>query len=261
MTMTRGISDGADAIGCAPLPSAGSPLHTPRRRGEPATPSCTAAALVDHHGQLLRQASLHADQSLTALAAGAPTADAVAPFLDYLREEILPLTRSEDRLLRVDSDVHRRFLQDHRRLREGEHVLTAAAHSANPDSQLIAGTIRGILDQLERHVQQEDGCLLGPNGPQTPVLNRPATWYPLTEGPDVDLDLLPQADMMPAMLRRLRRLRPGETLTLTAHRPLLALRVGVSRIDPHAERYRWTVIEDGPPTWRWLLRRVARSDC
>lgn len=235
--------------------------HTQRRRGESATSVSPAAALVDHHGRLVRQAALHAEQTITALSAADPTVTAVAAFLDYLRDEILPLTRSEDRLLRVDQNDDRRLLQDHRRLRAGEHALTAAAHSARPDRQLITGTVRGILDQLERHVHREDDILLSRSAAQTPVLDIPAAWYPLTEGPDVDLDLLPQADIVPAMLRRLRRLRAGEELKLTAHRPLLALRVGVYRLDPHAERYRWTVVEDGPPKWRWLLRRVAASDC
>lgn len=232
-------------------------LHTGTCWREEAPPLSPAAALIEHHGQLLRQAALRAEQTLVALAAGDPTADAVAMFLDYLRAEVLPLTRSEDRLLRIDLDHDRRFSRDHRRLRAGVDALMTATRSPRPDAQLISGTVRGILDQLERHLRREDDCLLSGSVAQAPPVQRPATWYPLTEGPDVDLDLLFEADTAPAMLSRLRGLRPGQHLQIVAHRPLLALRVCVYRLDPHAECYRWTVIEDGPPTWHWLLRRIA----
>lgn len=214
-------------------------------------------ALIDHHGQVLRQAALRAEQTLSALAAGAATADGMTAFLDYLREEIIPLTQSEDRMMWVDVDDDRRFREDHRRLRSAENVLAMAARSAHPDTPLIAGTVHSILDHLEHHVRREDECLLTWCSEQPPALYRPATWYPLTEGPDVDLDLLPQSDWESAMLPRLQRLRPGQHLDVTSHQPLIALRICVYRLDPHAECYRWTVLEDGPPQWRWQLRRVA----
>ena len=96
----------------------------------------------------------------------------------------------------------------------------------------------------------------GPPGevPATTVLGgHPRQWYPLTEGPVIDLDALPPDQMIDAATDRLLRLRPGEQVELHAGTdPHLVWRQ-LDLLSPG--RYRFAYLQDGPDRWRMQVTR------
>jgi uncharacterized protein (DUF2249 family) len=80
-------------------------------------------------------------------------------------------------------------------------------------------------------------------------------WFPLTEGPEVDLDVLPREFAHRATVERFSRLRPGEKLLLRSNRELDGLWNVLSSGRPGD--YGWAYLEEGPERWRAEVTRRA----
>jgi len=107
--------------------------------------------------------------------------------------------------------------QEHLKLRGAIEALTAASPDAQSPQQLAAA-VRELLTALARHVVEEERILgIDAEAPSTTALgSTPHTWYALTEGAIIDLDTLPGAQGVDAVLGRLLRLRGGEEVELRA---------------------------------------------
>ena len=80
-------------------------------------------------------------------------------------------------------------------------------------------------------------------------------WFPVTEGPVLDLDALPQEFAHRAALERFSRLRPGEHLLLRSRRELDGVWTLVSSSWPG--EFGWVYLEEGPARWRADVTRRA----
>ena len=233
------------------------PTHTPVRTTG-GTPAAQAVGLADEHGQLLRQVAIRADALLAAAASGGWPAGELHALLGYLSTEVLRQAADEEAFLfpaRAGSGASR-LARDHARLRSGIEALQRAADGGSLD--VLASVTRDLLCQLEHHLAAEEAILAGPDGtgstPATAALGgHPHEWYPLTEGPVIDLDALPRAQVATATLDRVLRLHHGERVELqSSSDPDPAWR----RIDKFAPgRYGFAYLEDGPYRWRVQVTR------
>ena len=224
------------------------------------------APLAIEDVELLWQAIARAEALLEDLMADQPAAADVDALLGYLYEvvlaraseeewRLLPVLRDAGPVTRSDAD---RLERDHLRLRDDVDDLAAAAapHSGSEPDQLAA-IVRRLIVRLDQHLRAEAAALAKlPAGyqPASAVWAEFAHWYPLTEGPLIDLDQLPPDQVDSAVLNRLTHLRPGE---------LVELRSGVShprrlldrlqRRAPHD--YSWSERRDDPNGWLVAIRR------
>lgn len=81
----------------------------------------------------------------------------------------------------------------------------------------------------------------------------PHEWYPLTEGPVVDLDALPPDQAVAAAVDRLLRMHRGEQVELKSRTDLDPVWRQVSGLIPGG--YRFTAVQDGPARWRMQVTR------
>ena len=127
----------------------------------------------------------------------------------------------------------------------------------------VAVAARDFAAQLERHLRAEENLLASGRTaqgvPGTVTLGgHPHEWYPLTEGPVVDLDALPQGQMVAAAVDRLLRMGRGEQVELVSGTDLNPVWREISELSPGG--YRFTVVQDGPLRWRMqVTRRQAAS--
>jgi hypothetical protein len=122
----------------------------------------------------------------------------------------------------------------------------------------VVTVVRDFATQLERHLWAEENLLApqrAPRGaPGTAALGgHPHEWYPLTEGPVVDLDALPDGQAAAAAVDRLLRMRRGEQVELQAGTGLDAVWREISKLSP--DGYQFTVLQDGPDRWRMQVTR------
>lgn len=222
-----------------------------------------APGLTDEHEQLLRQVAVRAEALLAVATAGHWPARELEALLGYLRAEILRQAADEELLLFPSSGAQpelTRLARDHARLRAGVEALEHAAHDAAGSPALLATATRDLLCQLERHLSAEEAILAGTGGtgstPATTDLGaRPHDWYPLTEGPVIDLGALPAGQDVDAAVERLRRLRRGEHAELRGGSDPYPVWQQISRFAPG--RYSFGYLQEGPGRWRV---RVTRRD-
>ncbi|MGH3182241.1 MAG: hypothetical protein ACRDOE_10110, partial [Streptosporangiaceae bacterium] len=114
--------------------------------------------------------------------------------------------------------------------------------------------------QLEHHLSAEEK-LLGSgrarqNVPATVALSgHPHEWYPLTEGPMIDLDALPVGQAVDATVARLLRLHRGEQVELRSGADISPVWREMDRLSPGG--YRFVFLQDGPDRWQ---ARVTHRD-
>jgi uncharacterized protein (DUF2249 family) len=238
-------------------------------RAEAAVPD-PPLTLTDEHALLLEQVAIRAEDVLTAAAGDRWPTQELRRLLGYVRAEVLRQAGDEEMLLfahRGASAGLARLGRDHMRLRRGTEVLErAAAGEATWSLDRLAAVTRDLVCQLERHLAEEEKLLAadGSHSPQLAVTclsGRPHEWYPLTEGPVIDLDALPPGQLIDAMTDRLLRLDRGEQVELCSGRdPWLVWRQ-MDEISPG--RYRFLYLEDGPDFWRVQVtrRRPEPSRC
>lgn len=222
--------------------------------------------LTEEHALLLWQVTARAEELLTAAAEGRWPAAEVAALAGYARAEVLRQASDEEALL--FPSVPRRdaagLARDHARLRSAAEMLDRAASGEQPMSAWqVAVTARDFAAQLERHLRAEEKLLAG--GPAAQGMPGTAAhgakhrheWYPLTEGPTVDLDALPRGQAVAAAVDRLLRMRQGEQVELLSGMDLEPVWREISELSPGG--YRFTVLQDGPDRWRMQVTRGRDS--
>jgi uncharacterized protein (DUF2249 family) len=218
--------------------------------------------LEEEHVLLLWQVTARAEELLTAVANGRWPAAELAALAGYARAEVLRQASDEEALLFGDAsaaEAHR-LARDHVRLRSAADLLTRAATGQQPMSaEQAAAAVRGFVAQLERHMGAEEKLLAAGRAarrvPGTETLGgRAHEWYPLTEGPVVDLDALPRTQAVAAAVDRLLRMRHGEQVELVSGADLEPVWREISELSP--DGYRYTVAQDGPPRWRMRVTRL-----
>ncbi|HET9967309.1 MAG TPA: hemerythrin domain-containing protein, partial [Streptosporangiaceae bacterium] len=231
--------------------------------GQTARPPLT---LAEEHVLLLWQVTARADELLTAVARGRWPRAELAALAGYARAEVLRQASDEEMLLFPAASAREAtgLARDHARLRAAADLLARAAAGEQPMSlRQVAVAARDFVALLDRHLRAEDSLLASgraPRGvPGTVTLGgRPHEWYPLTEGPVVDLDALPKDQAVAAAVDRLLRMRHGEQVELQSGTELNPVWREVSELSP--DGYRFTVVQDGPPRWRMqVTRRLAAS--
>lgn len=221
-----------------------------------------ALTLTDEHALLLGQVSARAADLLTAAAEDRWPRQELQSLLGYLRAEVLRQVVDEERLLFPPHPTppgFARLRRDHVRLRHCTETLAEAA-GGEPGwtpAQLTRITL-DLLTQLERHLAAEEALLATARAPR-PVLatavltGRPHEWYPLTEGPVIELDALPASQVIDAAVDRLLRLCRGERVELHSSRDLNWVWRRMDRLAPAG--YGFVYLHEGPRRWAMQVTR------
>ena len=229
------------------------------REGPPLT-------LAEEHLLLLWQVTARAGELLIAAADGRWPEAELASLADYAQAEVLRHASDEERLLfpASPSPGTSMLAQDHARLRAGAELLTRAAAGERRLSpgQLAAAT-RDFVDQLEFHMSAEEKLLGTGRAMQsvpaiTALGGRPHDWYPLTEGPVIDLDALLPGQAISAAVDRLLRMRRGEQIELHSGADLSPVWREIDQLSPGG--YWFVSMEDGPGRCRMRVTRRQAED-
>jgi len=221
-----------------------------------------AASLVEEHAVLRQAVHARADPVIRAAATGTWPVTELNELVNYLQVEVLRQIADEEWLLfraaRSASDELAALRRDHLELRLAIDRLTEAvtARACFSTAQLGAAT-RDLLDQLEQHLRAEEQQLeaAGEHPASTASLgSQPHEWYPLTEGPLIDLDQLPGPTGADAVFDRLLRLRADEQVQIISGTDPSPLWRRLSYADPGG--YGMAVLRKGPP--RWEIEIVKR---
>jgi uncharacterized protein (DUF2249 family) len=223
-----------------------------------------ALTLADEHALLLEQVAVRAVDLLTAIAEDRWPARERQALVGYLRAEVLRQAADQEWLFPAHqaAEGFARLAQDHVRLREGTEVLAEAASEGIGSRAQLAAVTRDLLAQLERHLAAEEQLLtaVGPpaTGPGvTAATGRRHEWYPLTEGPVIDLDVLPAGQVTDAAVNRLLRLRPGEQVELRSGRDPWPVWRRMDGLCPGG--YGFVYLQEGPERWRVQVTRRAAA--
>ena len=213
----------------------------------------------DEDARILWQATARGDALMRDLARGRDSHADVEALLGYLREVVLTRISDEDRhalpvlrRARPDAPELAELQRQHLRLRGDVDDLALAAQRDIAREQL-AGVIRRLIHHLEIHLVTE--AVLHRN--QDAVANErmwvaASHWYPLIEGPVIEMDLLREDQAESAVLNRLTRLRPGEQIELRSSHDPHGVWVRLQQRDPGA--HDWQATQDGAG-WSVTVRR------
>ena len=232
-----------------------------RRPGSAELPGGAPRTLADEHALLLGQVAARAGKLLAVVSRGGWPGAELAALAGYAQAEVLRHVSDEETLLfpAGRSEAATRLARDHARLRAGIELLARAAAGEqllSPGG--LAAATRDFVGQLEHHMRAEEETLAAqraPDGvPATVALgSHPHRWYPLTEGPVIDLDALPPGQAVAAAVDRLLRMRRGEQVELQAGIDLDPVWREISKLSP--DGYQFTVLQDGPDRWRMRVTR------
>ncbi|MGI8448058.1 MAG: hemerythrin domain-containing protein [Streptosporangiaceae bacterium] len=218
--------------------------------------------LADEHALLLGQVAVRAGDVLTAIAGDRWPARELQALVGYLRTEMLRQAADQEQLFPAhqEADGFARLARDHGRLRAGIDVLAQAAEEGTGSRTQLAVVTRDLLAQLESHLAAEERLLTAAGGPGTApgvtAAGRRHEWYPLTEGPVIDLDVLPPGQVTDAAVDRLLRLRPGEQVELRSGRDPWPVWQRMDDLCPGG--YGFAYLQEGPEHWRvQVTRRTA----
>lgn len=210
--------------------------------------------LAEEHDLLLWQVSARAEELLAAVEDGGWPGTELAALAGYAQAEVLRQASDEERLLFPGASARQvaGLARDHARLRLAADLLARAAAREQPMTPGQVGiAARDFVAQLERHLLAEENLLASGRAaqygaPGTVALGgHPHGWYPLAEGPVVDLDALPCDQAAAAAVDRLLRVRRGEQVELQSGTDLDPVWREVAKLIP--DGYLFTVLEDGPP--------------
>jgi uncharacterized protein (DUF2249 family) len=245
--------------GAAVLPAAGPTARTGHRPGDD-------HELADEHAVLLHEVRNRERAVHAGLGAGHWPQVEVESLVRYLRYEVLDQAVTEERLLfpltggGAADDRLRQLVIDHVRLRDLTDALadtaTAVAPLRQPDRLL--GTLDALVPLLDGHMRREQTLLSEATVAGVESLRRPFrchSWFPLVEGGDVDLDVLPPEFAHRAAMERLGRMRPGEGVRLTASHELDGVWAALAGRLPG--EYGWMYLEEGPERWQADITRRA----
>jgi uncharacterized protein (DUF2249 family) len=237
-------------------------VRLPGSAGPAAPPPLT---LADEHVLLLWQVTARAEELLAATAHGRWPGAELAALAGYVQAEVLRQTADEEALLfrAAPTGEAAGLARDHVRLRSAADLLARTAAGEQPMSLAqVATSTRDFVDQFERHLRAEENLLVAQDAaqdvPGTVALGGHShEWYPLTEGPVVDLDALPEGQAVLAAVDRMLRMRRGEQVELQSGADLDPVWREVSELSPYG--YRFTVLQDGPDRWRMRVTRRTRA--
>jgi uncharacterized protein (DUF2249 family)/hemerythrin-like domain-containing protein len=216
-------------------------------------------SLAEEHEVLLHQVRGRVRAIRTALGSGRWPAEEVRALVDYLRYELLDQAVTEERLLFpmvgrgwADSRIHQ-LVDDHVHLRDVTDALdgAATAEGRHQEPDELLETVDGLEGFLEEHMRVEQAALSSAAVAGVESARRPFrchSWFPLTEGQVLDLEVLPREFAQSAVAERLGRMRPGDHLALHAAHPLDGLWSAVACRLPG--EYGWDWLEEGPTQWR-----------
>ncbi len=218
----------------------------------------------DEDAELLWQATTRAEALLEDLDAGRPAAPELDALLGYLREVVLARITEEERYvftaLREADPAHPGIEQlhhDHLLLREDIDTLAAAAAAhGTRDPGRLAALARGLIISLEQHLRSEAAALAELGGGYRAGATGWAArqhWYPLTEGPVINLDWLGADHVDDAVLNRLTHLRAGEQVELVGHSDPERLWRRLQRRSPGG--YGWSQRRGDLDGWRATVER------
>jgi len=217
--------------------------------------------LAREHALLMGQVAARARDVLTATAGGQWPAQELRALAGYLRAELLRHAEDEEWLLFRASPAPAglaRLGRDHVRLRSRVEALERAADGTGTHSRAeAAGLTRDLLAQLRRHMAAEEAVLASGTSGTVPATTSPGThqhrWYPLTEGPVIDLDALPPDEMTDAAVDRLQRLRAGERVEFRSGRDTAEIWQRMDQLESGG--YGFYYLHDGPGEWRVQVTR------
>ncbi|MGH3182342.1 MAG: hemerythrin domain-containing protein [Streptosporangiaceae bacterium] len=240
--------------------------QVPGREPERSAVSAVSAAggapltLAAEHARLLEQVAMRARDLLKAIAGDRWPARELRALVGYLRAEVLRQAADQERLFPAGpaADGFARLARDHVRLRAGTEVLAQAASVGTGSRAQLAAATRDLLTQFERHLASEERLLTAAARPAitpgiTAATGRRHEWYPLTEGPVIDLDVLPSGQVADAAVDRLLRLHPGEQVELRSGRDPWPVWRRMDGLGPG--RYGFAYLQDGPDRWRVQVTR------
>jgi uncharacterized protein (DUF2249 family) len=221
--------------------------------------------LAEEHVLLLWQVTARAEELMAAIADGGWPGVELAALAGYAQAEVLRQASDEEVLLFAAAPAREvaGLARDHARLRSAADLLARVAAGEQPMSPAqVATAVRDFVTQLEHHLQSEENLLTSRGAAKdVPATVRPGRhrheWYPLTEGPVVDLDALPQDQAVAAAVDRLLRMRRGEQVELQSGRDLELVWREISQLI--AGGYQFTALQDGPPLWRMQVTRRQAS--
>lgn len=214
----------------------------------------TRTTLTMEHAHLLTQVTDRARDVLRVAGQDRWPSRELTALAGYLRAELIRQVTDEERLLFPAHETTpelSRLARDHARLRACVDTLAAAARERGTRSPAqLATTVRDLLTQLGNHLTTEQAILAAQDRPATSTSALgacPHHWYPLTEGPVVDLDALPADRLTEAIGDRLRRLSRGEQLDLCSSTDPSDL---CDTLAAGHDDYGFTYLACGPDLWR-----------
>jgi uncharacterized protein (DUF2249 family) len=148
----------------------------------------------------------------------------------YLHAEVLRQASDQEWLFPAHQagEGLAQLARDRVRLRGDTEILTQAAFEGTGSRAELAAATHDLLAHLERHFAAEERLLTTVGAPGTaPAITaagRRHEWYPVTEGPVIDLDMLPSAQLADAVVDRLLRLRSGGQVALLCDRDPVRVR-------------------------------------
>lgn len=220
--------------------------------------SPSAKSLAGEHAVLRREITRRTEPLLRAADAGQWPEQELRSFVDYLQLEVLRQISDEEwqvyRAARHSGEPFAQLRSQHLELRLSIDELTAAAVApARGAPADLAARVRDLVSQIESHIAAEEQVLTGAAPSMSSLGSQPHEWYPLTEGPVIDLDRLPGPRGTDAVFDRLLQLRPGESVELDSGTDPGPLLHRVRRGSPGAYLVDTTV--HGPPRWRARITR------
>jgi uncharacterized protein (DUF2249 family) len=222
--------------------------------------------LTDEHAVLVQEVRHRERAVRAALDAGAWPNREIESLVAYLRYEVLDQAANEERLLfpltsegLAGNRMHA-LVEDHVQLRDLTDRLVAAgtADEAHRDPGTLVDLLDDVEELLDRHTLTEQSLLAQTTTDGVESRRRPFRchlWFPLTEGSDLDLDVLPQEFAHRAALERFSRLKPGERLRIRSRRELESLWHVLARGWPG--EFGWSYLQEGPDQWRAEVTRRA----
>jgi uncharacterized protein (DUF2249 family) len=222
--------------------------------------------LADEHAVLLQEVRRRERAVRAALGAGGWPDREIEALVAYLRYEVLDQAANEERLLfpltseGIAGKRMHALVEDHVQLRDLTDDLVAAgtADDARRDPRALVDLLDDVEELLDRHMRAEQALLAPTTTDGVESYRRPFRchlWFPLTEGSELDLDVLPPEFAHRAALERFSRLRPGERLRVRSGRELESLWNVLACGRPG--EFGWAYLQEGPDQWRVeVTRRV-----
>jgi uncharacterized protein (DUF2249 family) len=217
--------------------------------------------LADEHAVLLHEVRRRERAVRAALGTGRWPDGEIDSLVAYLRYEVLDQAANEELLLFpltsggfADGRVHG-LVQDHVHLRDVTDQL-AAAGTADDDPGDLVKLLDDLEEFLDRHMRTEQAVLAPATTDGVESLRHPFRchlWFPLTDGSELDLDVLPREFAHRAALERFSRLRPGQRLLVRSSSEVESLWNVLACGQPG--EFGWAYLEEGPEQWRAEVTR------